>query len=131
MNLIRNPLDRYVSDYYFSWQQSQYERGIRPEIINIVSTCILNRYLDFFSFFKPDLCIFYETHANSNEDNFSRYLSIFKCKKQARIYHINHPAHAPYSPLYVRQKKINLRPPVQPDNLYSCAPRFNIFWIRA
>ena len=28
---------------------------------------------------------------------------------QARIYHINHPAHAPCSLLYVRQK-INLRP---------------------
>ena len=32
---------------------------------------------------------------------------------------------------YMLDQKINLRPPVQPDNLYCCAPRFNIFWIRA
>ena len=52
-------------------------------------------------------------------------------KQQARIYHINHPAHAPLFALICKTKKNNLRPPVQPDNLNSCAPRFNIFWIRA
>ena len=43
-----------------------------------------------------------------------------------------HPAHASCSPLYARPKnKFAPPPPVQPNNLYCCAPGFNIFWIRA
>ena len=42
-----------------------------------------------------------------------------------------HPAHAPLFALICKTKKINMRSPVQPDNLYCCAPKFNIFWIRA
>ena len=37
------------------------------------------------------------------------------------------------SPLFafICKTKNKVTPPVQPDYLYSCAPRFNIFWIRA
>ena len=48
-----------------------------------------------------------------------------KSSSQARIYHINHPAHTPLFALICKTKKINLRPPVQPDN--TVAPPGSIF----
>ena len=41
------------------------------------------------------------------------------------------PGARPLFVLICKTKKNKFAPPVQLDNLYSCAPRFDIFWIRA